>query len=106
DTVLIEAARTLGAGTRTIMLEVIGPAALPSIIAGLRISSGLAWQSLIGAELIVGSTGLGFLIVQGESNLTTTVVIAGMCVIGVIGASLDTGLRMVEARITRSWRPG
>jgi NitT/TauT family transport system permease protein len=44
------------------------------------------------------------MIVQGESNLTTTVVIAGMCVIGIIGACLDGGLRMVEARVTRNWR--
>jgi taurine transport system permease protein len=105
DKLMIEAARTLGAGSRIILLEVVGPASLPSIIAGLRVSAGLAWQSLIGAELIVGSTGLGFMIVQGESNLTTPIVIAGMCVIGVIGACIDVILRRVETRLTRDWGP-
>lgn len=105
DKSMIEAARTLGAGTGIILLEVVGPASLPSIVAGLRVSAGLAWQSLVGAELIVGSTGLGFMIVQGESNLTTPIVIVGMCVIGVIGACIDVILRRVEARLTRNWGP-
>lgn len=105
DKAMVEAARTLGASPRIILLEVIGPASLPSIVAGLRVSAGLAWQCLIGAELIVGSTGLGFMIVQGESNLTTPIVIAGMCVIGVIGACIDVILRRIEMRLTRNWGP-
>ena len=102
DKTMVEAARTLGASPRIILLEVVGPASLPSIVAGLRVSAGLAWQCLIGAELIVGSTGLGFMIVQGESNLTTPIVIAGMCVIGVIGACIDVILRRIEMRLTRN----
>jgi len=85
------------------MIQVVIPASLPSIVAGLRVSAGFAWQSLIGAELIVGSTGLGFMIVQGETNLTTPVVIAGMAMIGVLGAGIDFTLRGLEARISRNW---
>ena len=105
DRTLIEAARTLGAPWRIFMLEVVGPASLPSIVAGLRVSAGLGWQCLIGAELIVGSTGLGFMIVQGMSNLTTPIVIAGMFVIGVIGSLIDIILRGVETRLMRNWGP-
>ena len=105
DKTMLEAARTLGANRQQVISEVILPASLPSIVAGLRVSAGIGWQSLIGAELIVGSTGLGFMIVQGESNLATPIVMAGMVIIGLIGACIDVILRALEARITRNWGP-
>lgn len=103
DKAVLEAAQTLGAGRWITLTEVLIPAALPQIVAGLRIGAGFGWQSLIGAELIVGSTGLGYLIIQGESNLTSTVVIAGMVAIGVVGAAIDYVMRKIEARIRRNW---
>ena len=103
DKAVIEAAQMLGATRWMTLTEVLLPAALPQIVAGLRIGAGFGWQSLIGAELIVGSTGLGYLIVQGESNLTATVVIAGMIVIGVVGAIIDIIMRRVESRIRGKW---
>ena len=50
------------------MTEVLLPAAVPSIVAGLRISAGLGWQSLVGAELIVASSGVGYMMVQGPGG--------------------------------------
>ncbi|HTX02514.1 MAG TPA: ABC transporter permease [Candidatus Acidoferrales bacterium] len=105
DRTMLEAAQTLGASRYRILREIIVPAALPSIVAGMRISAGIGWQSLIGAELIVGSTGLGFMIVSGEGNLTTSVVMAGMATIGIIGVFIDLVLRTLENRITRNWNP-
>jgi len=96
DRNLIEAAQTLGAGDRTIIFEVLLPAALPSIVAGLRISAGLGWQSLIGAELIVVSAGIGYLMVQGQSNLDTAIVMSGMIAIGLVGVAIDLALRQLE----------
>ena len=75
------------------------PAALPSIVAGLRISAGLGWQSLVGAELIVASTGVGYMMVQAQGAVSTTTVMVGMAAIGLIGVAIDLGLRLVEARI-------
>ena len=74
DRHLIEAAQTHGAGEFRIAREVLLPGALPSIVAGLRISAGLGWQSLIGAELIVVSSGIGYVMVQGQSNLSSSTV--------------------------------
>jgi NitT/TauT family transport system permease protein len=102
---LVEAARTLGAGPWRIIGEVLIPGALPSIVAGLRISAGLGWQSLIGAELIVVSSGVGYLMVQGQSNLATDVVMCGMIAIGLVGVVIDVALRAAEARIRRGWSP-
>ena len=81
------------------------PGALPTIVAGLRISAGLGWQSLIGAELIVVSSGVGYLMVQGQSNLATDVVMCGMIAIGLVGVVIDVALRAAEARIRRGWSP-
>jgi len=103
DPHLIEAARTLGASHRRMFTEVLLPGALPSIVAGLRISAGLAWQSLVGAELIVVSSGIGYLMVQGQSNLATPIVMSGMVAIGIVGFLIDVALRAAEARIRRGW---
>ena len=70
DKRFIEAAQTLGANSAQIMRHVLIPGAFPSIIAGLRVSAGLGWQSLVGSELIVVGAGLGYLMVQGQGNLS------------------------------------
>ena len=103
DRVLVEAAQTLGAPGRRVIAEVLVPAALPSIVAGLRVGAGLGWQSLVGAELIVVSSGLGYLMVQGQATLRTPVVMASMVAIGVIGVVLDVALRALERAVRRGW---
>ena len=98
----VEAAQTLGREpTGAIISEVLLPASVPSIVAGLRISAGLGWQSLIGAELIVASSGIGYLMVKGQSNISTSIVMAGMIAIGIVGFAIDALLRRLEARINR-----
>jgi NitT/TauT family transport system permease protein len=97
----IEAARTLGAGPLRMITEVLLPASVPSIVAGLRISAGLGWQSLVGAELIVASSGIGYLLVKGQSNISTSIVMSGMIAIGLVGFAIDVLLRAFERRIQR-----
>jgi NitT/TauT family transport system permease protein len=103
DRPLIEAAQTLGAAKLQTIAEILLPAALPHIVAGLRVGAGFGWQSLIGAELIVGATGLGYMIVQGESNLDAAVVISGMVTIGIVGATIDYLMRAAERHIRAKW---
>ncbi|WP_245259124.1 ABC transporter permease [Salinarimonas rosea] len=103
DKHLIEAAQTHGASEFRIATEVLLPGALPSIVAGLRVSAGLGWQSLIGAELIVVSSGIGYVMIQGQSNLSPQTVITAMLVIGLIGLLIDVGLRGVETAVRRKW---
>ena len=98
---LIEAARTLGAGSLRIIVEVLLPASVPSIVAGLRVSAGLGWQSLVGAELIVASSGIGYLMVKGQSNISTAIVMSGMIAIGIVGVIIDVLLRLLAARLVR-----
>ncbi|MEE7476538.1 ABC transporter permease [Methylobacterium hispanicum] len=99
DRRLIEAAAMLGTPGHRVITEVMLPAALPSIVAGLRVSAGLGWQSLVGAELIVASTGVGYMMVQAQGAVSTTTVMVGMAAIGLVGVAIDLGLRLAEARI-------
>lgn len=101
DPRLVEAARMLGTPHHRMITEILLPAALPSIVSGLRVSAGLGWQSLVGAELIVASTGIGYLMVQGQANASTTTVMSGMIAIGIVGLLIDVGLRQGEAMIAR-----
>ena len=98
---LIEAARMLGTGHLRMILEILLPAATPSIVAGLRVSAGLGWQSLVGAELIVAAAGVGFMMVQAQANVATPTVMAGMAAIGIVGMLIDILLRQGEAWMRR-----
>jgi ABC-type nitrate/sulfonate/bicarbonate transport system permease component len=100
----IEAARMLGASHLRMVTEVLLPASVPSIVAGLRVSAGLGWQSLIGAELIVASSGIGYLMVKGQSNISTAIVMSGMIAIGIVGVAIDVLLRALQSRIERHRR--
>jgi len=99
DPKYIEASRMLGASHWRAMTEVLLPAAVPSIVAGLRISAGLGWQSLVGAELIVASSGVGYLMVKGQAAVSTSTVMAGMLAIGAVGIVIDTLLRRAQRAI-------
>lgn len=98
---LIEAAEMLGTGHLRIIVEVLLPASTASIVAGLRVAAGLGWQSLIGAELIVASTGVGFMMVQAQLNISTTTVMSAMVAIGMVGFLIDVALRGLEAAVRR-----
>ena len=98
---LIEAAQTLGASHWRMITEVLLPASVPSIVAGVRISAGLGWQSLVGAELIVASSGIGYLLVRGQASISTSTVMSGMIAIGIVGFAIDALLRALEARVQR-----
>ena len=101
DPLHIEAAHTLGANHWQIISEVLLPASVPSIVAGLRVSAGLAWQSLVGAELIVASSGIGYLLVKGQAAISTSIVMSGMIAIGIVGFAIDTLLQQLESHIRR-----
>ena len=101
DSKYLEAAQMLGTSNFRTIVDVLLPASFPSIVAGLRVGAGLGWQSLVGAELIVASAGVGYMMVQGQSNVSTPTVVAGMIAIGIVGLLIDVVLRQMEAFIRR-----
>lgn len=73
------------------------PAALPSIITGVRLGFGYSWRALIAAELIAAGSGLGYMISDAEQMQRVDVVIVGIFSIGLIGWALDVLFRRVMA---------
>jgi NitT/TauT family transport system permease protein/sulfonate transport system permease protein len=81
----VNAARGLGAGRRLILTDVLLPAALPSVVAGIRTGLGVGWMTVIAAELVGAQSGLGYLIQLSRIMLRIEDVIAGMVTIGAVG---------------------
>jgi Binding-protein-dependent transport system inner membrane component len=68
-------------------------AALPGILTGMRICMAGAWTSIVAAELIAATTGLGYLIMQASDYLNTALVFSGIIAIAILGLTLDACLR-------------
>ena len=80
---------------------VIIPAALPSIVSGIRLSISLSWLLVVGAELITANSGLGQMMTNAREMFRTDVVMVGIIVIGVIGLIIDTTIKQVETRLVQ-----
>ena len=101
DVRLLEAARMHGARNLRILAEVIVPSAMPAIVSALRVAAGNAWQSLVGAELIVATSGLAYIMVRGQMNRTIVIVLVGMLAIGLVGLLLEWLFRRFERFVQR-----
>jgi NitT/TauT family transport system permease protein len=94
-------------GVRYVTLILI-PAALPSIISGLKIGWAFAWRTLIAAELVFGATsrsgGLGWFIYENRNQLETPSVFAGLFVVIIIGLLVESVIFLfIESRTVRRW---
>lgn len=95
----IEIARIYQANEWQVMSKVIVPAAGPAIWSGLRVGFGIAWMSVVAAEMMPGTMqGLGNLIMQTFALGQINVVVAGMIAIGIIGIVLDQFFQYVQKR--------
>lgn len=107
DPSLPQAARTLGLGLPTIMRTVIFPGALPNIFVGARLGLGLAWSSIVAAELAVGAKtgdgnagGIGqMMFVFYAYSVDLSGIIVCMISVGIVALVIDRGLRAVERRL-------
>ncbi|MER9025073.1 ABC transporter permease subunit [Mesorhizobium sp. M0815] len=98
----INAARALGATRTQLVRHVILPSALPSIVTGLRIALGAGWSTLVAAELVAATRGLGFMIQSAAQFLVTDVVVMGILVIAAIAFVLEFIIRRIE-RVLVPW---
>lgn len=100
DRRLIAAAEVLGAGSAMIQVRVILPAALPMILAGVRLSLGVSWMTLIAAELIGADSGLGWRSFWYEQFFSTHNTMAIILTVGVLGYLLDSCVRLLQRSLT------
>lgn len=89
DTRLIEVGKVFRYSRWQIFKFIVLPASIPSILTGLRLGLGYSWRSLVAAELVAASSGLGYMILDAEQLSRSDVVIMGIFVIGALGALLD-----------------
>lgn len=93
--------RTLGASKLQIFTLVVLPAAVPTMIAALKISVGMSWVGVIVGEYLVSQAGLGYLIVYGGQVFQLDLVMASVVVLCVLAALMYYGVAAVEKRLTR-----
>jgi taurine transport system permease protein len=82
---------------------VLLPHALPSILTGTRIGLGTGWATLVAAELVAASQGLGFMIKGAADFLVTDVVVLGILVIAAVAIVMEFGLRLFQ-RLIAPWQ--
>jgi taurine transport system permease protein len=99
DSAKLRAAQSLGASRCQLIRHVILPSALPDILTGVRIGLGVGWSTLVAAELIAATSGLGFMVQSAAQFLVTDVVVLGILVIALIAFALEMGLRALQRKL-------
>jgi NitT/TauT family transport system permease protein len=102
DGVLLRAAHSLGAKERAVILYVVIPGALPHIFTGLAVGMGVAWVSLIAAEMISGQFGIGYFTWEAYSLISYPDIALGMITIGVLGLLCSKAIDM-GSRLAMPW---
>lgn len=97
--VLINVAKTCGASYFTIFWKVGIPSSLTLMFAGIKVAIGNAWATLVAAEMLAASSGLGYMILMGRQFGRVDLVILGIVVIGVIGTIISILLAVVENKV-------
>lgn len=104
DPQLIEMGRIYGMSNGELFRRVIFPSALPSIFVGLRFALGIMWLTLIVAETIAASSGLGYMAMQAREFMQIDVVVLSILIYALLGKLADSSARALE-RLTLSWHP-
>lgn len=100
---LVEAARALGGSRWDVVRDVVVPSALPETLTGVRLAVGVAYSSLVAAELVNGLPGIGGMVKDAANYNNTPVVLVGIIAIGVSGLFID-GLLLRLERAVVPWR--
>lgn len=101
DKKYLEVARILEKDYMTLLFKVVLPAALPALFTGVRVGIDVAWRSVIAAELIAASSGIGFMIMYARELSRIDVVLVGILSIGLTGIVIDKLLLLAEKRFLK-----
>ena len=103
DPRLVASARSLGAGRRAILFEVVLPGASPAIVTGLAIGMGTSWFCLVTAEMISGQFGIGYYTWEAYTLQNYADIVVGMAIIGVLGMASSWAVKRLGA-LAMPWR--
>jgi taurine transport system permease protein len=95
----IHAAYSFGATRWQVIRMVVLPAAMPEIFTAMRVGIGFGWTTLVAAEMVAATSGLGYTVLSASRFLQTDIVIMGIVVIAIIAYAFDHLVRFVERRV-------
>ncbi|MEF3169406.1 MAG: ABC transporter permease [Deltaproteobacteria bacterium] len=104
DKGLIDAAHILGASERRILFEVVLPNAAPQVFAGLKLSSGMAWRTVLAAEMVAIPTGIGALIMRAESLVRVDIIMSCLAVLSLLCLLFEKALAAAERKWVEKWK--
>ena len=103
EPIYVRAAEVLGATGRELFMRVVLPFTMPHILTAFRVALGVAWATLVAAELVAARTGLGAMIQDASNFFQIPTIFLGIIVIGAIALLMDSILRTLIARFV-TWR--
>jgi ABC-type nitrate/sulfonate/bicarbonate transport system permease component len=103
DPVLIDTGRTFGVSRVKALCQIVFPAALPSILTGMRISLGIALIVVVVAEMIAGNSGIGYYILDMQRSFRVPEMFAGIVTLGLLGFMINFAFLKIEQHFLR-WR--
>jgi taurine transport system permease protein len=92
----LNAALSLGANRWQLFVDIVLPSALPEILTGIRIALGVGWGTLVAAELIASTRGIGYLIMSVSQFLATDAVFVGIALIALLAFAFTAAMRLIE----------
>lgn len=101
DPELIGAAKMLGANNRQVFMSIVLPSCIPQIFAGLQIAIGTSWATVVAAEMVRSSEGVGWVIIKGQDSNSTVQILVGIVAIGIVGYLLAVSMRALEAKLCK-----
>ena len=99
DEELLEVAAVYDLGRVESLRRVVFPAALPSLLVGIRGGVGLAWMFVVAAELIAASQGVGFLLSDGRTLARPDIIVASILLFAFLGNCSDVAVKEVRDRV-------
>lgn len=99
DIMYLNVGKIYRANTWQMLYHIVFPAAMPAIMAGLKIALSSGWMVVVAAEMIASKSGLGFLITRGNESYDVALVLCGMILIGLVGAALSSVFSVLERRM-------
>jgi len=95
----IQAALSLGASKWRVFTNIIFPSALPEIFTGTRTALGFTYTTLVAAEMVAATSGLGWMVLDASKFLRSDIIIAGIILMAILAISIDLILRYLEAKL-------
>lgn len=95
----ILSAKSLGADQKKVFFKIVLPACLPDIFTGIRTAVGLSYTTLVSAEMVAATSGIGWMVLDASNFLKSNVIFVGILIMGFTGILIDVGLRFLEKKI-------